>query len=47
MSIYELKCRVKYTEHKNLAALFNAEMREFSEINSVCGILRPCTDLHT
>ena len=35
MSIYELKCRVKYSEHKNLAALFNAEMREFSELSSV------------
>ena len=40
MSIYELKCRVKYTEHKKLAALFNAEMREFSEISSECDILR-------
>ena len=25
---------------KNLAALFNAEMQEFSEISSVCGILK-------
>ena len=40
MSSYELKCRVKYTEYKNLAALFNAEMREFSEISSVYDILK-------
>ena len=43
MPIYELKCRVKYTEHKNFAALFNAEMREFTEVSSVCDILRSCT----
>ena len=43
MSIYELKC----SEHKNLAALFNAEMRDFSEFSSVGHVYMDLSDLHT
>ena len=46
MSIYEFKCRFKCSEHKNLAALFNAEMREFSEFSSVGRVHIDLSDLH-